>query len=938
MNGGDGVDPARQEQIREVFLKVIDAAPDARDAVLEACCGSDAELKREVGELLGAHADADDVLWSLARRARGPLAQVAQASGGFFVEGRRLGAYRLLRPIGEGGMGAVYLAERADGEFQKRVAVKLLPIGLNTSVARERFLAERQILAQLEHSGIAHLLDAGISDDGTPFFVMEYVEGEPIDRYCERRNLGISERIELFLQVCGAVEYAHGTHVVHRDLKPANILVTADGAVKLLDFGIAKVLDGTLGSASTLTQWGGSPLTPLYASPEQMSGGAIAYTSDVYQLGVLLYRLVTGRAPYAVDGCTQAETRRVILEDPPLPTGLTGDLDPIILKALRKEPERRYASVTAFAADVARQRDGVPVLARRESRFESWLLRAGRRALRSRGVTAGVASALVLGLAGGIGILQGNRSGATDAAPVPAAEWQDPSGPGFVSTGSLVALRFYQEGMQAYYRGMPSMAHPLFGAAVREDSTFAMAWYYLGRSVPDVRDRYAHIVRARTLAQHATERERLLIGAMWADWMRHPSLRAMADTLTARYPDEVEGHYLLGVANVREGHYLSAPPHFEQVIAMDSASFGLSSGICHACDALQAMVHAYVDADSLRAAEQAARRWIRLEPGSATAWQALAWTLWRQERGEEAMAARVESAQRRATTAHDQIYPAVVAIRLGDYPAADALLEERLQHGTPAVQREALFWQTINFRYQGRIDAALGSARRLRDLIEAEVERPSAWERVSAESQVLYEAGRFRESAELSDWAAAESYGGLSPTRDAHHRLWVLTHSASALMAAGDTARVRMLADTIEALGRDSGFGRDTRLHHHVRGLLLARAGDRDGAVAAYREVIAGNWYARSNVELARLLVEMGQPEEAVTVLQLALRGPIQANGFYVTRPGLHAELGHAWEAAGRPDSASFHYQKVVTAWQDADPEFVSRRQAIEQRLTAMVW
>jgi len=352
VNEWNGSDPACQKRLREIFEKVLDAAPEEQDLVLETCCGSDSELRREVRELLGAQTDADDVLWSLARCARGPL---AQAGGGFFAEGRRLGAYRLLRLIGEGGMGAVYLAERADGEFRKQVAVKLLPLGLNTGAARERFLAERQILAQLEHTGIVRLFDAGIAEDGTPFFVMEYVEGEPIDRYCERRNLGIAARVELFLQLCGAVEYAHGTLVVHRDLKPANILVTVDGAVKLLDFGIAKVLDGNIGSASTLTQWGGSPLTPSYASPEQMSGEAIAYASDVYQLGVLLYRLVTGRTPYVIDGCTTAEARRVIMEDAPAPTGQAEDLDRVVLKALRKEPERRYASVATFAADVARQ-------------------------------------------------------------------------------------------------------------------------------------------------------------------------------------------------------------------------------------------------------------------------------------------------------------------------------------------------------------------------------------------------------------------------------------------------------------------------------------------------------------------------------------------------------------------------------------------------------
>jgi eukaryotic-like serine/threonine-protein kinase len=188
MTGWESSDATSKELIREHFLKLLDASPGERDAVLEESCGVDGEMRRQVQELLSAHGDADEMLWSLARRVRIPL---AGAQSEFFAEGRRLGAYHLLRQIGQGGMGAVYLAERADGEFRKQVAVKLLPLGLSTGAARERFRAERQILAQLEHPGIARLLDAGLAEDGTPFFVMEYVEGEPIDRYCERRKHGI---------------------------------------------------------------------------------------------------------------------------------------------------------------------------------------------------------------------------------------------------------------------------------------------------------------------------------------------------------------------------------------------------------------------------------------------------------------------------------------------------------------------------------------------------------------------------------------------------------------------------------------------------------------------------------------------------------------------------------------------------------------------------
>jgi eukaryotic-like serine/threonine-protein kinase len=239
-----------------------------------------------VEELLGAREDADEVLWSLARRARVRIAGL-HTNTAFFAEGRRLGAYRLLRQIGQGGMGAVYLAERADRQFEKQVAIKLLPLGLSTGATRERFLAERQISAQLEHPGIARLLDAGIASDDTPFFVMEYVAGVPIDAYCD------DDLLMLFLEACEAVAYAHGSAVVHRDLKPNNILVSADGRIKLLDFGIAKVLDHVAGSETTLTAWGVSPMTLAYAA--RNIGESVGFTSDVYQLGVLLYLLLTGR-------------------------------------------------------------------------------------------------------------------------------------------------------------------------------------------------------------------------------------------------------------------------------------------------------------------------------------------------------------------------------------------------------------------------------------------------------------------------------------------------------------------------------------------------------------------------------------------------------------------------------------------------------------------
>ncbi|HEV3409601.1 MAG TPA: protein kinase, partial [Chthoniobacterales bacterium] len=277
------------------------------------------------------------------------------------------------REIGRGGLGAVYLAARADDEYRKEVALKLIRRGLDTDDILRRFRTERQILAQLDHPNIARLLDGGTTDDGLPYFAMEYVRGEPINTYCDLHRLKLSERLELFRKVCAAVTYAHQNLVVHRDLKPSNILVTADGEPKLLDFGIAKLLSADHELVFTQTAPGLRAMTPDYASPEQMKGEKITTASDVYSLGVLLYEVLSGQKPYRVKTRTTEEISRAVTEqEPQRPStaaatdgsALRGDLDNIVLKALRKEPERRYSSVEGLAEDLRRYQEGRPVLAR----------------------------------------------------------------------------------------------------------------------------------------------------------------------------------------------------------------------------------------------------------------------------------------------------------------------------------------------------------------------------------------------------------------------------------------------------------------------------------------------------------------------------------------------------------------------------------------------
>ena len=369
----------RWRRLDQLFGEVSEIPAPGREEWLRALPPEDQPLTAELRSLLSAHDRGGEFLQAAVEQAERALGGEPEAE----LLGKRIGAYRLVRLLGRGGMGAVYLAERADEAFRQRVAIKLLPWALATSESRHRFLLERQTLARLEHPHIARLLDGGETADGLPYLVMEYVDGEPIDRFCQRHDLDLVRRLRLFREVCGAVEHAHRTLVVHRDLKPGNILVTAAGAVKLLDFGIAKLLPGAETDEAVLrTVAGRQLLTPLFASPEQVRGEPVTTATDVYALGLLLFRLLVGAHPYRFATESPVEVVRVVCDQPPprpsvaaaagtaglslpaLRRRLRGDLDNIVLKALRKEPERRYASVEALSEDLRRHLEQLPVRAR----------------------------------------------------------------------------------------------------------------------------------------------------------------------------------------------------------------------------------------------------------------------------------------------------------------------------------------------------------------------------------------------------------------------------------------------------------------------------------------------------------------------------------------------------------------------------------------------
>lgn len=386
------------QQLKQLFNAAVELAPHDREAFLRINCANDSELQSEVSALLTAHDSAGNFIQQPALIDVG-LVTIDEPSRSAVITGQQIGTYKVIRELGRGGMGAVYLAARADESFDKQVALKVIKRGMDSDAIIKRFVMERQILANLDHQNITRLIDGGTTEDGLPYFVLEYVEGTTITHYSDQHKLNTIERVKLFRQVCAAVQFAHQNLIVHRDLKPSNILVTKDGTPKLLDFGIAKLLSGATPAEATATI--GRVLTPEYASPEELRGQPVTTGSDVFSLGVVLYELLSGHRPYNFENRSPEDVARKIATSQPIKPSvaitrvesanhnndadhrspdeishtrdgsvdklrrrLAGDLDNILLKALRKEPERRYLSAQEFSEDLGRHLGGLPVLAR----------------------------------------------------------------------------------------------------------------------------------------------------------------------------------------------------------------------------------------------------------------------------------------------------------------------------------------------------------------------------------------------------------------------------------------------------------------------------------------------------------------------------------------------------------------------------------------------
>ena len=426
--------------IKDTLLEALKLDSSRRRDYLDNA-GISAEVRAEVESLLTQENNAIDFMSLTASGFAGELFDSGGSSADSLIN-QKIGIYEIVSELGLGGMGAVYLAMRRDGKFEQKVAIKMLKREFNTETIRRNFKREKEILAALAHPNIATLLDAGTTEDGIPYLVMEYIDGEPIDKYCQTGSLSLNSRLKLFNRICDAVALAHHSLIVHRDLKPSNILVTRDGEPKLLDFGISKLLDAKAEDAGLITQLGA--MTPIYASPEQLKGEPVTTATDIYSLGVILFKILTGSLPYTLDKESNGNLlREVTHNEPTLPSEvarrseptadralrngtslissseLKGDLDNIVLKALRKEPEDRYQTVEQFSADIWRFVDGMPVLARPAT----LLYRASKFYGRNK-VSVLAAAGVLLSLLLGIGIAVSQARAAREQARI-AGEQRD---------------------------------------------------------------------------------------------------------------------------------------------------------------------------------------------------------------------------------------------------------------------------------------------------------------------------------------------------------------------------------------------------------------------------------------------------------------------------------------------------------------------------------
>lgn len=502
-----------------------------------------------------------------------------------------------------------------------------------------------------------------------------------------------------------------------------------------------------------------------------------------------------------------------------------------------------------------------------------------------------------------------------------------------IRTSSPAAYALYEEGLRAYYKWDHAAAYRLMKAALELDSSFAMAAYYAWSASKDLGGRVEGdrdlLQGAKVLAPRALDRERLIIEASVAGQEAPTATAAaIAETLSVRYPEDPDGQILLGSARWAAGDFAASVAAFQRAVAMDSAMGAAQGAFCRMCEALRLLVDGYVWWDSLSTAERTARRFIALRPDEALAWSTLVEPLLRQGRRPEAVAARqkADSLATPGASQHRGMFQRDL-IRWGDFEELDRQLLDDLLNPSLQVRSEGRWLMLFSLRNQGRLREAMALARD--HVIPGSPVRVTG---VPAEGMMqaalAMESGRpFEAARQFRDIAASTLGQGHTPGFKARFATWVLTLAGTALAAAGDTAGVRRMADSTERLGKASNFGRDPRLHHVLRGLVLQREGRHAEAVEAFRQAVFSttDGYTRINLEMARSLMALGRPNEAIAILQPALRGGVDGSNSYVTHTELHEALAHAFERAGQADSAAAHYRAVERAWRRADPQFAAR-------------
>ena len=913
------MDVNRMRQVEAVLDTVLTSEPTQWPALLDEACSGDIELRREVEALLARLDTASRFLESPPGAiAAALIAETRETEDRLAADsftGRRIGAYRIDRELGRGGMSRVFLAERADGEFEQLVALKLLRPGLDSDLDLARLRAERQILASLNHPNIARLFDGGVTDDGLPYLVMEYIDGQPLDRYGNERKLSIRQRLELFRSVAEATEYAHRNLVVHRDLKPSNILVTTDGTVKLLDFGLAKLMQPDARPALPTTRAGHGWMTPEYAAPEQVRGGAVNTVTDVYQLGVVLYELLAGRLPFAGRSNLYELQSAIIGEDPALPSAaapndasrtLRGDLDAIVMKALHKAPDRRYASAAALREDIDRYLGGRVVLAQPDS--ASYRL---RKFVRRHRAGVAVAAAAVIGVVvaatreirlRAVAETEARTAGAVEQYLLASFGAADPFMPGDTAASRSTVRELLDRGV------------------VRLDTALA--------GQPDVRARLRKALgrvygNLGLYDQAGAQLERALT--------EQRSLTGDKDKATAAALDE------LGQLRTQQGKYDEADSLLTTSLALRRSLLG--SRDSNTVATIEHLARVRRERNELEAAETLAREAIAVRRAlhgdtalpTADSHHLLAEVL--SSRGSDAAA---DTAYRAALATRERLlgpnhplvaqttfYLALTERRLGRFAAAESLYRRTL-----AIQQRALGENhpMVSSTLNGLADLLQKSTDRS---VEAESllrqalvinrraygeNHPEVSTNLGNLAVVVRDRGDYDEAEKLLRQALAIDQA----TFGAEHSYvgYDLNELAVILRLRGKPDTAASILRNVLALSRkQSGDGHRNTIAVKVNLARALREGGRyDEAASLFREVVAqvpgdnadtDPFKVNATIGLGRSLVRLGKTDEALPVLKGALETSTKKFGATSSRTGeAQLALGECYRAMGRAQDA----------------------------------